>query len=141
MHGGHQWLVTILLFTSATFAYASVDCSQSPSLKPPLPGVEPKGVPTIPYPDIDPQKVFRAFMNAVARGELIVFGESLAEDVLDPRRVEYIYTLETRLPTVRVHAVLNHPFPIPGAPSVRATAVTGVLDWAGSIVDSIVHCE
>jgi len=122
-------------------ANASVDCAPQPPTKPQARDVEPIAVAPIPYPAIDPQKVIRAFMNAVARGELIVFGESLAGDALDPRQVEYIYTLDAQLPTVRVYAVLNQPFPIPGAPSVRATAVTGVLDRAGRIVDSIVHCE
>ena len=141
MLGSHLWLTTVPLFTFAALANATVDCAGPPQKTPRIQGVEPIEVATIPYPAIDPQPVLRAFRNAVDRGELVVFGESLREDALDPQQVEYIYTLETRLPTVRVHSVLNQPFPIPGAPNVRATAVTSVLDRAGRIIDSIVHCE
>jgi hypothetical protein len=125
----------------ATFSNASVECvPASPS---PLQAleVEPIASATIPYPAIDPQQVVDVFMVAVDRGELVVFGVPLAASVLVPRQVEYLYSLKSRLPTIRVHAVLNPPIAIPGAPGVRGTAVTGTLDWSGSIIDSVIHCE
>jgi hypothetical protein len=99
--------------------------------------------PAIPYPVIDPQKVADVFIAAVGRGELVLFGNPLAANALDPRQVEYVYSLQPAdpLPTVRVHAFLTQPFPLPGAPEIHATGVTGVLDWEGRIIDLFVHCE
>jgi hypothetical protein len=141
MYGSYRGLIPLPLFMFATLANATVDCAPPPPTTPQELGVEPIAAATIPYPAIDPQQVVDVFMAAVGRGELVVFGVPLAGNALDPRQVEYVYTLQTRLPTVRVHAALIQSFPIPGAPNVRATAVTGVLDWAGRIIDSIVHCE
>jgi hypothetical protein len=141
MYGSYGGLFTIPLFLTMASANAAVDCAPAMMAQPPSRDVEAVAGALIPYPAIDPQQVVDVFMAAVGRGELLVFNEPLAVDALDPRQVEYVYTLETRLPTVRVHAILRQPFPIPGAPNVRGTAVTGVLDWMGRIVDSILHCE
>lgn len=141
MYGSYRRLIPIPLFFWMTSPNASVECAPPIVAKPPLQDVESVDGARIPYPAIDPQQVVDVFLNAVVRGELVVFGEPLEVDALDPRQVEYVYTLETRLPTVRVHAILNEPFSIPGASNVRGTAVTGVLDWMGRIVDSVLHCE
>jgi hypothetical protein len=141
MYGSQRGLNAVPFLMLATFANASVECV--PASPAALEGfaVEPIASAAIPYPAIDPQQVVDVFMAAVDRGELAVFGVPLAASALDPRQVEYVYSLRNRLPTVRVHAVLNPPVPILGVPGVRATAVTGTLDWSGSIIDSVVHCE
>ena len=141
MYGSQHGLRAAPFFMFAAFANASVECVPASPLARQELEVERISAATIPYPAIDPQQVVDVFMAAVDRGELVVFGVPLAAATLDPRQVEYVYRLQTRLPTVRVHAVLNPPFPIPGVSGVRATAVTGTLDWSGSIIDSIIHCE
>jgi hypothetical protein len=141
MYGSYGGLFTSLLFLTMASANATVDCPPAMMAKPTSRDVEAVAGTLIPYPAIDPQQVVDVFMAAVGRGELLVFNEPLAVDALDPRQVEYVYALESWLPTVRVHAILRQPFPIPGAPNVRGTAVTGVLDWMGRFVDSILHCE
>ena len=141
MYGSYRGLFIMPLLLIVASANATVDCGLAMVTKPPSRAVEAAAGTRIPYPAIDPQQVVDVFMAAVGRGELLVFGEAVAVDALDPRQVEYVYALETRLPTVRVHAILNQPLSIPGAPNVRGTAVTGVLDEMGRIVDSVLHCE
>ena len=141
MHRSGRGLIAISLFMLSAVAGATVDCDRVPQMASPEHGVAPTAVAKIPYPEIDPQQVADVFMAAVGRGELVVFGEPLGANALDPRQVEYVYSLHTRLPTVRVHADLKPPLPLPGAPNVRATAVTAVLDRAGRIIDSVVHCQ
>lgn len=141
MYGNERGLSAVAFLMLATFANASVECVPAPPAVSQEHGVESIASGTIPYPAIDPQQVVDVFMAAVDRGELVVFGVPLAASALDPQHVEYLYSLQTSLPTVRVHAVLNPPSAIPGVPGVLGTAVTGTLDWSGSIIDSIVHCE
>ena len=141
MYRSDRGLIAISLFMFSAVAGATVDCDRVPQMASPEHGVTPTAVAKIPYPDIDPHQVADVFMAAVARGELVVFGDPLGANALDPRQVEYVYSLHAPLPTVRVHADLRQPLPIPGAPAVRATAVTSVLDRAGRIIDSVVHCQ
>lgn len=143
IHGIYRGLITACLFMLASFADATVDCVPPPLTTPEKLEVQRTVDPAIPYPVVDPQKVADVFIAAVGRGELVLFGDPLAANALDPRRVEYVYSLQTAdpLPTVRVHAVLTQPFPLPAAPQIHATSVTGVLDWDGRIIDSFVHCE
>lgn len=141
MDGSYRGLIAIPLLMFSTLAGATVDCERLPHMAFPEPGLAPTAIAKIPYPEIDPQLVADVFMAAVGRGELVVFGDPLGANSLDPRQVEYVYSLPTSLPTVRVHAVLRQPVPIPVAPNIRATAVTAVLDRAGRIIDTVVHCE
>lgn len=141
MDASSRGLATLPLLMFASLAHATVECVPASPAAPQGRAVEPTAAATIPYPAIDPQQVVDVFMAAVDRGELVVFGVPLAASALDPRQVEYLYGLEGRLPTVRVHAVLDPPFPVPGVPEAQAIAVTGTLDWSGTIIDAIVHCR
>lgn len=142
MHGIYRGLITACLVMSSC-AHATVDCVQPRPTPPEKQGTQRIMTPAIPYPVIDPQKVADVFIAAVGRGELVLFGNPLAANALEPRQVEYVYSLQPAdpLPTIRIHAVLTQPFPLPGAPEIRATGVTGVLDWEGRIIDLFVHCE
>ena len=97
--------------------------------------------PHIPYPQINPKQVVEVFLKAVDRGELIVFEKRINRSMLEPERVEYMYTLDNPLPTVRVFSVLKQPIPFPDMPDVLIEGVTGVLDWTGRIAESMVHCR
>lgn len=141
MHASRLRLLAILLLASSMPAAAIVDCAPHPRVTPRLRAVEPLYGALIPYPAIDPHQVIDVFLTAVDRGELTAFSEPLRRPLLDPRQVEYLYTLDSHLPTVRVYSILKESVPIPGERGLRATAVTGVLDRDGRIVDSIIHCE
>lgn len=99
------------------------------------------GAAIVPYPAVDPQRVVQIFLQAVDRRELVVFEEPLTRADIDPQGVDYSFTLGQRLPRILVHSRLVAPFPLPGAPGVRATAVTGELTADGRILESTLHCE
>jgi hypothetical protein len=99
------------------------------------------GAAIVPYPAIDPRRVVQIFLQAVDRGELVVFGEPLTRADIDPQSVDYSFTLGRRLPRILIHSRLEAPFPLPGAPGVRVTAVTGELTADGRILESTLHCE
>ncbi|HYA37751.1 MAG TPA: hypothetical protein VEI74_05715 [Candidatus Methylomirabilis sp.] len=97
--------------------------------------------PRIPYPQINPRLVVDVFLEAVDRGELIVFKKRISRSMLEPERVEYIYALDDHAPTVKVFSALKKPFPFPDMPEVLVEGITGALDWNGHITESTVHCQ
>ncbi len=97
--------------------------------------------PHIPHPRINPRQVIDVFLTAVDRGELTVFEKQIIRSMLEPVRVEYIYTLDNHMPTVRVFSALKKPLPFPDIPEVFVVGITGVLDRNGHITDTAVHAQ
>jgi len=134
----------LLMLVSST--YANTECVQlAKSDTPGAPGKDSQkggiAYPHIPYPQINPKQVVDVFLKAVDGGELIVFEKRLNRSMIEPEQIEYIYTLDNHMPTVRVFSVLKKPVPFPDMPEVLVEGVTGVLDWNGHITESTVHCK
>jgi len=94
----------------------------------------------VPHPSIDQERVIRVFMQAVRRGELVVFDMILDQSMIDPDRVEYIYTLTEVTPVVRVHSRLKQPVSLPALPDLTINSVSAILDRQGKIIETVVHC-
>ena len=101
---------------------------------------EQPGTGRIPYPQIDARRVVRIFLEAVENGELIVFDMSIDKSYIKPERVEYIYTLTDRTPTVQVYSTITKPISLPTMPDVQIMGVSAILNSEGEIIETIAHC-
>lgn len=95
----------------------------------------------MPYPKIDVIKIFNIFLHAVDQGQMKLFDKRITRNMLEPLRVEYIYTPEDPYPKIRVFSSLLEPFPMPAVPNVYIKGVSGVMDVNGNIIESIAHCD
>jgi hypothetical protein len=86
-----------------------------------------------------PHEVIERFLKAVDRGELTLFLYTLNRAILIPRRVEYVYELDDPTPTVTVYCELKEAVPVPGQPNLVVQAITAVLGYDGSIVETRAH--
>ena len=94
----------------------------------------------IPFPRINAKSVFRVFLEAVDNGQLILFDMHIDRSMINPEHVEYIYTLENHVPTVKVYSTLTTSIPLPIMPDMQIVGVSAVLDREGRIIEAIVHC-
>lgn len=94
---------------------------------------------------INPDEVTRIFLEAVDRGELMVFNIKIDSSMIIPLQVEYIYALEDitpRIKTYKVYSKLKQPLAIPGQQGdgiPRISAIGVVLDYAGNIISTESH--
>jgi len=133
--------IAILLLLSVPFAAAGADCVQVARLTSPGDDRKVTGNSVVPYPDIDPAQVIKVYLEAVGRGELMIFEKAVTRSMLKPERVEYVYSLDGRLPRVSVFSTLTVSLPFPDMPDLQVEGVTGFLDWKGRIIDSTIHCQ
>jgi hypothetical protein len=117
-------LVLIIAAISGTLSYAHV-------LKGPHPSIR--------YEFTGPSKVIEIYLQAVDRGELLVFDKKIDRSVLIPRSVEYIYVIGYAKPRVKVYAELSRPLPLPGQDGYKIRAVSASLDTQGHIIKTEAH--
>jgi len=86
----------------------------------------------------DPGKLVDRFLQAVDRGELKVFGQTIDRDMLVPVRVEYVYELADRAMRIKIYSNLNAPLPVPGQDDCRILGVSAVME-GGSITEIESH--
>ncbi len=93
-------------------------------------------------PDIprmeDPGDLVDRFLQAVDRGELKVFGQTIDRPMLVPVRVEYVYELADRAMRIKVYSNLTAPLPVPGQDDCRILGVSAVME-DGSITEIESH--
>lgn len=93
-------------------------------------------------PDIprmeDPGDLVDRFLQAVDRGELKVFGQTIDRPMLVPVRVEYVYELADRAMRIKVYSNLTAPLPVPGQDDCRILGVSAVME-GGSITEIESH--
>ena len=95
----------------------------------------------MPYPSVNVIEVFNIFLDAVDRGQLILFEQSLSRDKVMPIRVEYVYTAEVPYPIVKVYSELKNPMPLPSMPDAKIVGVSSVMDSYGNIIETTAHCD
>ena len=95
--------------------------------------------PYVEVPDLEPMVIVDRFLEAVARGELAVFGTPITRDRVVPRRVHFVYDLETRESAREVYADLDPPVPVPGQAGCEVRGIDALLDAFGEIVESAAH--
>lgn len=86
-----------------------------------------------------PAEVVALYKSAVTRGELVVFGKTLANSMIRPTRVEYVYDLVTDVPAVKVYAELLVPFSAPDPIDCKVYGVSALISTDGRIVDTEAH--
>ena len=87
----------------------------------------------------EPHEVVEIYLQAVDRGELVVFGRKLNKSMLVPVRDEYVYELKTVIPRVKVYSELKLPMPVPGQENCKLGGVSATLDAKGRIIDTQAH--
>lgn len=85
----------------------------------------------------DPDNLVQHYLDAVDRGELIVFGRELDRSMIVPTRVEYVYDLATRKTLAKVFSNLKIPLPVPEH-DCRVVAVSAIME-EGRIVEIESH--
>jgi hypothetical protein len=80
-----------------------------------------------------------AFLAAVDRGELQVFGRKLDRSMIVPRHVEYVYAIGNAIPVIKVYATLKSPITAPEHKNCEVRAVSAVLGADDQIVDTEAH--
>jgi hypothetical protein len=118
--------IVVLLF-AAGIAIASVNTSSEYLLKP------------VPQPENKFDEVIVIFLEAVDRGELIVFDNIIPRSMLDPVQVKYLYSYNEDEPSISIFSLLKQPLKIPGMDGCTAGGIEVLLDADGTIIDSSVH--
>ena len=81
----------------------------------------------------DPDKLVHAFLGAVDRGELVIFGRRLDRSMIIPIHIEYVYELSSRTTGVKIFSNLKEPMSIPGRPDCQVMSVSVVMN-GGKII-------
>ena len=88
---------------------------------------------------VDTQRVLSAFLAAVDRGELSLFGVQLTRDDLAPVRVELVLEIGCGLTSKNVYSKLKTPFPCPGYPGFSVDGITATLTEDDRIGETAAH--
>ena len=93
--------------------------------------------------DLQPATLVRTFLAAVEHDGLTLFGRPVPSDTLRPRRVEYVYDLQSRATTRRIYADLLPATAVPGRHDCEVRGVSVTLSALGTIIDVEAHvwCE
>jgi hypothetical protein len=91
------------------------------------------------YRYTDPHEAVEVFSKAVSRGELVVFGHRIENSMLVPLRVEYVYELDSAVPTIKVYSRLKNPISVPGSDTCKVYSLGATLDANGTIVEIESH--
>lgn len=86
----------------------------------------------------DPGSLVDRFLQAVDRGELTVFGQTIDRAMIVPVRVEYVYELADRAMRIKIYSNLNAPLPVPGRDDCRILGVSAVME-DGSLTEIESH--
>ena len=89
----------------------------------------------------DPHGVVTVFLEAVARGELVVFDRTLDKGMLIPVRVEYAYGLDGTAPVIKVYVTLKQPLSLPGHETFVIHGVSTIISTDGRILEIISHVK
>jgi len=90
-------------------------------------------------PEIEnPDTLVGQFLEALDRGELKLFGQTLDRSMVVPVRIEYVFELLSRTTRIKVHSNLKQPLPVPGQPDCRVLGVSAVME-GGTITEIESH--
>lgn len=136
-HPSPAWLGRPVSLLQAVFAVLLLSATAIESVRAsvPLPKhlIDP-GMPRIE----DPDSLVDRFLQAVDRGELTVYGQTIDRSMLVPVRVEYVYELADRAMRIKVYSNLTAPLPVPGQADCRILGVSAVME-GGSITEIESH--
>jgi hypothetical protein len=87
----------------------------------------------------DPYRIVEQFNQAVERGELVIFDQTIRAEMITPLRVEYVYELRNSSQRIKVYSQLIEPLPVPGQNNCQIRGISAHVDKYGNIVDTEVH--
>jgi hypothetical protein len=87
----------------------------------------------------EPHEVVEIYLQAVGRGELVVFDRKLDRSMLTPVRVIYVYDLDSAIPRIKVYSKLKESMPVPGQKNIKFRGVSVILDADGRIIETEAH--
>lgn len=87
----------------------------------------------------DRHEIVRMFLQAVNRGEVMLFGHDIKPEMLQPTRVEYIYELNSPTPEIRVYSEITTPLAVPDNDTCEIRALSATLDEQGNIIEVKAH--
>lgn len=125
MRGKYLAIIAILLITNN--AIAAISTTPAPTPK------------KILLPANTFQEARKIFLDAVDRGELIVFGKVITRNQLEPVQVKYVYTASQAAPTIEVYSRTNITMQVPGVDNCLVDGIEAVLGEDGIIQSSVVH--
>ena len=76
----------------------------------------------------DPDSLVHHYLQAVDRGELVIFGQKLDRSMIVLVRIEYVYELASRTTRIKVYSNLKAPLPVPGQPDCQILGVSAVME-------------
>jgi len=89
----------------------------------------PKHLSNLDRPEIEaPDPLVERYLEAVDRGELKLFGLTLARSMIVPAHIEYVYDLFSRTTRIKVYSNLKAPLPVPGQPDCKILGVGAVME-------------
>jgi len=88
---------------------------------------------------VDTHRVLSAFLAAVDRGELSLFGVQLTRDDLAPVRVELVLEIGSGITSKNVYSRLKTPFPCPGYADFLVDGITATLTEDNRIGETAAH--
>jgi len=89
----------------------------------------PKHLINLDRPEIEaPDPLVERYLEAVDRGELQVFDQTLVRSMIVPARVEYVYDLFSRTTRIVVYSNLKAPIPVPGQPGCQILGVSALME-------------
>ena len=89
----------------------------------------PKHVINLDSPEIGaPDPLVERFLEAVDRGELNLFGQTLDRAMVVPARIEYVFDLFSRTTRIKVYSNLKAPMPAPGQTECHILGVSAVME-------------
>lgn len=89
--------------------------------------------------DFCPHTVVDRLMEAIAQGELALYGQVVRKDMVTPLRVEYVHDLVSGDAVLKVYIKLTQPVAIPGVEDFVIEGLDVVMDRDGNVVDSTAH--
>lgn len=88
-----------------------------------------------------PYEVVRIFLEAVKRGELIVFEYTLTPEMVIPERVDYSYKLDSPTPTITIYSSMIKPMVFPQFQDLAIYGVSASMDAEGVIFETKAHVQ
>ena len=91
---------------------------------------------------LQPFEVVHVFMEAVKRGELIVFNNVLTPEMIVPEKVDYSFQLASpTAPVINIYSSLVKSMTLPELEGLEIQGVSATLDAEGNIVETRAHVQ
>jgi hypothetical protein len=89
----------------------------------------------------DPHAAVHVFLEAVDRGELVVFGRKITQSMIVPVRVVHEYDLENSASITKIFSRLKEPMAVPGQKSCTVHEISATFGENGRITESEAHID